>query len=435
VIALLTVILLSIGLAGMVQAQSIGITMEGYRIPTTGGFTVSWTTGNLGKSYDEGEWVPYQTTIDNIQAVYPNMTGMPDIVISWDFSGGGASPPPDAPRFGDLVRDIQVGTTKLTDSQGFPTSNGTAYVINTLADAHVPQNDPDENEWTGWHLMNLPQSQVNIPLPGESDSLTSAERCFVITAQNLTDAGFGSEDTIYIYYQVHESRTFVWNNVFQSGYDASPTDDWGGWAYGDEPFASDQREGSGFVPGSSGHVHNRGLGGSKDVQLPIPPEPEGLIDGHKFEDTDGDGGPMDGEPGVEGWRVHIAGEIESLLFTISTLTDSTGFYEFTGLTAGVWYIAENATRDVPVEDFWSQTYPNSGSPLVAPVATPILSSSIPFVLPFSSGLGGWAYSVALTATDIVQHNVDFGNVARGCLRVCKVLDTSAVIGPLSELPA
>ena len=413
-----------VGLAAEAFTQAdpptVGITMEGYNIPTTGGFTLEWITGNLGKSYDEGEWVPYQTTITGIQDVYPNMTGMPDIVIGWDFTGGNKA---DSPRFGDLVRDIQVGLTKLTNAQGFPRSNGTAYVISTLAGANVPQNDPDENQWLGFQLLNLPESQVNLPLTG-SGSVIDDVHTFVIHVSDLTSHGIpASTDTFYIYYQIHESRTFVWNNGLQAGYDASPTDAWGGYLYSAAPYDTDKRLGSGFVPGSSGHVHNEGVGGAKDVPLPIPPEPAGLIDGYKFNDADSSGTDMTGnESGIQGWRVYIGGYIEGLpLFITSVLTDANGYFSFGNLTAGTWYIAENIARESPVETFWNQTYPNSGTGLVSPVATPLLSSSIPFVFPTTPTLGPWAYRVDLTATNLTQHHVDFGNVGKGCLTITKEL--------------
>jgi hypothetical protein len=405
----------------------VGIVMEGYNIPTTGGFKLEWITGMLGKSYDEGEWVPYQTTIYDIQAVYPNMVGMPDIVIGWDFTGGNS---PDSPRFGDLVRDIQVGLTKLTNAQGFPTSNGTAYVIGTLADANVPQNDPDENEWLGFTLCNLPNSQVNVPIPiGSTPDVDDEVHAFVIHASDLPSYGIpASTDTFYIYYQIHESRTFVWNNGLQAGYDVPPTDAWGGYLYSAAPYNTDKREGSGFVSGASGHVHNEGVGGSKDVPLPVPPEPEGQICGYKFNDADASGTAKNAtEYGIGNWTVYIIGQLaEGFTFSTSVLTDSNGHYCFTALTDDVWYLAEDKARTSPVETFWSQTYPNVGT---APFgqATPMLSSLIPFTLPGDPDLGAWGYSVVLNETSRIQNNVDFGNVGKGCLTVHKTATIPACV--------
>jgi len=407
----------------------VGITMEGYDIPTTGGFTLSWTTGNLAKSYDEGEWVPYQTTISGIQDIYLNMVGMPDIVIGWDFTGGNKA---DSPRFGDLVRDIQVGTTKLTNAQGFPQANGTAYVINTLADATVPQNDPAENEWSGFQLLNLPTSQVNLPIPlGSTPTTTDEVHAFVIHVSDLLSHGIpASADTFYIYYQIHESRTFVWNNSLQSQYDQAPTDAWGGWLYGSAPYITDKREGSGFVPGSSGHVHNEGVGGAKDVPLPVPPKPLGLIDGNKFQ------GNLTGT-GIPNWYIFIYGLVEgNVVFSTHAITDANGFYQFGNLTAATWYIGELQGPGDPVTTPWNQTYPNSGTGNVSPGAVPTLVSNWPLAILAAveldigaDVLADWGWAVTLTLDQLVQHDVDFANILYGCLEVTKTVDLSAAANP------
>ena len=68
----------------------------------------------------------------------------------------------------------------------------------------------------------------------------------------------------------------------------------------------------------------------------------GEIRGYKWHDLDGDGVWDDGEPGLGGWQIyldsnsngqHDAGEP-------ITTTDGDGEYEFTGLAAGTYAVAE-----------------------------------------------------------------------------------------------
>ena len=408
---------------------TMGLTCEGYNIPTEGGFKVEWVTGNLGKSYDEGEWVPYQFTFTGIQAANPvlGLLGIGNLTIGWDFTGGNKA---DSPRFGDLVRDIQVGTTKLTNDQGFPKSDGTAYDIPTLADANLPQNDPNEYQWNGFTLLNLPNSQVNIPLSG-SPTVTDDVHVFVVTPAQLIAAGIlNTADAFTIYFQIHESRTFVWNNSLQSQYDQAPTDAWGGWLYGESPYITDKREGSGYVPGSSGHVHNEGAGGAKDVPLPIPPKPLGLIDGNKFQ------GNLTGT-GIPNWYIFIYGLVEgNVVFSTHAITDANGFYQFGNLTAGTWYIGELQGPGDPVTTPWNQTYPNGSTGNVSPGAVPTLVSNWPLAILAAveldigaDVLADWGWAVTLTPDQLVQHDVDFANVLYGCLEVTKTVDLSAAVNP------
>ncbi|WP_293076587.1 S8 family serine peptidase, partial [Okeania sp. SIO3B5] len=82
----------------------------------------------------------------------------------------------------------------------------------------------------------------------------------------------------------------------------------------------------------------------------------GSISGYKWNDVDGDGIWDDEEEGLAGWTIYIDdngnGELDE--GEISTVTDAEGYYEFDGLDAGTYVIAEE------LQDGWEQTYPGSG---------------------------------------------------------------------------
>jgi hypothetical protein len=62
----------------------------------------------------------------------------------------------------------------------------------------------------------------------------------------------------------------------------------------------------------------------------------GKISGYKFEDVNGNGAWDNGEPALSGWTINLGGSGNA-----SDVTDTSGFYEFTGLTAGTYSLTEN----------------------------------------------------------------------------------------------
>ena len=410
-VAVLFVAGLVVGMAGTaspVQAAEdedfYGWNLEA-RTPAYPDWPGSWTKGNLGKNWREGDWVSYIFILNGYGGA-----ALPDgFKIRYDFlqdSSGGI--------LVDLVRNFSYKIRAPYPSPGDPT-------------------DVTPANFDTWRDDTFTPSEINVPCAGDGTPVTPDDELAPENFAYFTlDSGeFGTIPTgqsLVIYFELHLARTFVWMNGLEAGYNSAPYNEWGGTRYAS--WTTDMWLGSGFISGSSGHANEIG-GGAKTVPIPIPPQPAGLIDGYKFEDLDADGLPREGgEPGIEGWRIYIAGEDpDGLLLTGSILTDATGFYSFPILTAGTWYVAEDVVREVPAETFWSQTYPNDMSALVPPVALPIATSVIPFAFPGSPALADWGYQVDLTAIDIEQHNVDFGNVGTGCLEITKVVNLSGVVNP------
>ena len=393
---------------GSVFGQATSITSTGFRASEGGGGALStqWVTGNLGNTWSEGEWVPYQLIISNVQTNYPNLNNFPNIVMSYDFTGGGDK------RFVDLVRSIQAGTAQLTNAQGWPQDAGTAYPMATRAQIENAQNDFGntgdlENIWPSFANLDLPDSQMNRFHLNDSTftdgTVTDAEHAFYITKQDLLDAGVPtSANTIIIYYQLHESRTFVWQNSLQEQYDQPQTDGWGGYLYSLPAYAADVRQGAGFVPGSSGHIEVEFASGSKTVPIPIPEQLPGSVSGLKWLDTNGNGVQDGGEPTLSGWEVHASGMLEGISFSASTLTDGSGDYSFPTLTSGtVWTIKEDAQRDVPAEIGYMQTYPLVGTVLGQGTGAA--------VFPPPPGVADVGWDVLLTLAVPNQADMNFGN--------------------------
>jgi len=79
----------------------------------------------------------------------------------------------------------------------------------------------------------------------------------------------------------------------------------------------------------------------------------GAIHGQKFNDIDGNGTQDEGDDGLPGWTITINGTdtITDEDVSNSTVTNSTGFYWFTGLTQGNYTVCEN------LQSGWNQTFP------------------------------------------------------------------------------
>ncbi|MBW6519292.1 MAG: DUF11 domain-containing protein [ANME-2 cluster archaeon] len=412
--------LLSTGVASAVMQ----ITLNGFRANEGGGglLDLGWTGGNLGNTWAEGEWVPYKLVLTNVQDDYPDLDNL-YINISYDFTNSNK-------RFVDLVRGIQADTTDLNDSQGWPYNGGDAYLLTTRAQIEAAQNDIDntpplDNNWAGFTLLNLPPEQINRALDGGIGTPTDAVRMFIITKQDLLNAGIPeTANTIVIYWQLHESRSFIWNNTLQPGYDASPTNDWGGYLYNMSGFSTDMRLGSSYVPGSSGHIHLESLSGNKDVPIPIPTGLPGSISGYKWLDENMNQMPDPSEPRLSNWEIQVYGNIEGIDFTTSVLTNGLGEYHFPYLTTGTWIIYEI------LQSGYLQTYPYGG--ITHQQGTGInvteiysYTSLYQSSMEIYENVGPFGWGVNLTLQHDLQGDMNFGNFfAQPNLSITKTADNN-----------
>jgi len=114
---------------------------------------------------------------------------------------------------------------------------------------------------------------------------------------------------------------------------------------------------------------------------------EGIIEGVKWEDVDGDGVRDDGEPLLEGWTIYLDendnGQFDQGERT--EVTDQNGAYSFLGLTPGTYYVGEIEQAG------WEQTAPKRTGD-----AGPVDPGSVPPGVArasYDSASGEWQVSV------------------------------------------
>ncbi len=419
------VLLILLGLSVPLHAQTgWGVQRyEGFKADTTGNgsLNLGWSTGNLGNTWNEGEWVPYVLTLKNVDLTNPNFT---DISICFDFTRGNL----DA-RFIDLVRGLQIGTTGLSNSQGWPSDTaGTAFPLTTRFELETAQNSQGLNawgteyHWAGYRLLNIDSTQMNRNTLGQIGAPDDATRCFTITRQDIINAYGGminvpNTTTFYIYFNLHEAQTFIWDHSLQSQLNTSPTDFWGGYVYGYSAFASDVRHGSGFVSGSSGHTYL--VTGNKTVPIPIPPQPAGELSGLKWHDIDGNQVQNGNETVLDGWPIYISTIIGGLPISDTVITNASGLWSITGLPQAHYVVSEElangpttglsagytnaapAFAQTPPSE-WVETYPDVNSSGTYLQGTATMPAGILL------GQGPVSWDADMTGTNIVG-GINFGN--------------------------
>ncbi len=117
----------------------------------------------------------------------------------------------------------------------------------------------------------------------------------------------------------------------------------------------------------------------------------GLITGIKFNDLNGDSTKDPDEPGIPNWRINLSGKTSTY-----TLTNASGYFQFSNLDSGVYSISEVQ------QSGWSQTFPASTT-----------------------------YSLYLDYSDTLN-NVDFGNSQLNTITVRKFEDMDGVFSTSND---
>ncbi len=288
------------GLSAEVEVASSATkySLMGYRANVGGGgegkLDTGWVKGNLGNTWDEGDWVPYKLVISHVQTGYPGLDEFPDVELSYDFRDTARDPQTNELTdhiFVDLIRWVQVGTTidslddPLDDEHGWPNALEDYTLDNPpyYKKAHIDQVQGSDNggpqSWPdfvplfsggdGSDRVNLRQLDDGIL---EQDVPPGADRHFLlITAEDLDDLEIDTgADTIVIYFQAHLAETRVWQDADELRPYAS---EWGGSLYQDAE-AWIPKNGSGAYPGASPHMSLES-DGKQDVPIPVPPTTTG----------------------------------------------------------------------------------------------------------------------------------------------------------------
>src|SRR3990172_3209382 len=297
-----------------------------YKKDNTGPYpsTGTWTPGDAGMNYREGDWVAYQICIDNPASLTTE-------IIDYDFFDTGI--------LVDGFSNFRYSTTtSLPDGTAFPEQSDTTNwptftpaIVNGKWDRTtcIP---PSSGSWDA----------VNTP---------SAAHCVKIDFSPALTA-----DTT-LYYELHLAKTATWGTGNEANLDAvgphevqAPTEanpagieygtgDWTGWTL--------SAGGAAAYPGSSGHA--RLVPAAKTVPIPIPPEPQGAsLTLDKIVTNDNGGTAVESD-----WTLTATGSSATL--TGPGAVGSTDVVSGAGFPAGTYVLSESAGPAGYTASAWSCT--------------------------------------------------------------------------------
>jgi hypothetical protein len=295
----------------------------------------------------------------------------------------------------------------------------------------INQNSGGNNEWLSWDVFELYISDYEVSsdlrryadAPGPNGWYTANfpdEPTRYIPVWSLDD-GPGGNVWIKMDYtnQAGSGKSDIVAYIPESAFNSTP-----GYTYDDDTYVI------AYVEYGQVYPNNDGFEELKVRKYPATKS------GYKFEDLSADGNWDALEDPIEGWeiRAYVDTNPDGVLDQDEydagpaqlydnggdaiNFTDENGAYSFL-LDEGDYIIVE------VLPSGWIQS-PAGGndSPSDTVVGTVTTSGEV---------LGELGYAVNLGNGELEDNN-NFGNYQRGCLRVCKSLDTSAVIGPLADLP-
>ena len=254
----------------------VGLTLEGYNSEQA-----KWTTGNLGKDYREGDWVPYRFTIDNRKGTEQYVFGAFSFRYSHFDSNKNAI-------MVDMTREWRVGYQATA-----PGTNDSPGPVGTPVTPSVQDqpNPPGDFGATPFLLTDFPVGAVIVP------------------------AG----QYAVVYYQAHLALTAWWQQQ------------------------SPPRDGASGYPGSSAAMRLNSPSGDKTVSIPVVPRPAGHVQGVKFNDYNGNGVWDQEDPrevGLEGWEFTLSNGPAGFPLSLKAVSGSDGTFMFGPLPDGTYSLNE-----------------------------------------------------------------------------------------------
>ncbi|WP_409229062.1 hypothetical protein, partial [Gudongella sp. SC589] len=428
-----------------------------------------WSSGNAGKTYEEGEWVSFITRIDNVVWDQNSSSALDRVGTEFTFyQDSSVAKDGKGSVFFDLVRNISVSTdpTVFTNNYGFPDMNGNPYPITDRDTANIAQNEDNEYIFSSFSKIDLSEQeikeQINISAAyakGQSTDIIGSRfdttRVWYVTRDQILDALELEEadpkpGTIYVYYQMHLARSFLWNslgdldgdpmtpdvpliNVYSE--ETAPPYDWGGWLYTEDFLGMTTSYGAGLYSNgspSNSQTYFRTAGGStagaKTLPMPSVGIPEARISGYKFNDLNNNEIWDPGEPPIEGWPITIRFDLYDIHNVEKTImTDSNGYFLFDHLSYNfVYEITEG------VMEGYTQSYPtlsSMGEGMYVDPSGPSYNRDtswwkVPFDVTEDSSYDemdradiGWSAKPGINNTSIT--NANFGNTRGGYLKLIK----------------
>ena len=351
VIAILSV-LATLTLLACLQSQTAfaakgGEYWLGYRMPDE-----EWINGNLSphKDYAECDWVPYQLIITTASKVWKDPEfgfingGSAD--IGWTFWAGS--------KWDAIYVDMLGSFYYKFDTDPLPDGDPGSLIPYELEFDELGHpgwmsftpailNRPGEISKTTGLYEEVPET-CEYPEHDHFIRLTPGEGSFP-SADEFASGGYSN---IVVYFKAHLALDILWKN----GQEAQLPTDLAGTLYQDFNWTCPHR-GSSHYQGSASHffLQFKGLG-AKTIPIPIAAYPEGIIQGHKYVDVNGNGIYDNGDyPYTEGWGIDATATIyprpsTAITFSLEHLTtDETGFYQYTGLVEGIYAIDEEEKAD------------------------------------------------------------------------------------------
>ncbi|MDA3936450.1 MAG: hypothetical protein PF636_06255, partial [Actinomycetota bacterium] len=243
--------------------------------------TGEWVNGNLGKKYNEGDWVTYRITIENKRDVSKSL---PAFGIEYDYYKSTPSP-------------AGIGVDKTKEW--------------TFAPSTTPLANPLTDPLPGVSIT--PTSDDDALMPGTIPSGTSARHVVRFDESVSNTLVVPENGTVIIYFRAHLSITAWWQQ--QAGLD-----------------------GSASYPGSSAQMAMNGVG-AQTVPIPVPPAPESMVNGLKFYD-EAPLGTYEGEGGIDDWDFTLRGGSDGFFYTLNATSADGGEFNFGPLPPGAYSLTE-----------------------------------------------------------------------------------------------
>ncbi|APV43494.1 Cna protein B-type domain-containing protein [Dehalogenimonas formicexedens] len=355
-----------------------------------------WGNGNYGE-YPEGDYWQSQILITNGTSAAIDISGFGFILDFYNSGTVGV----------DWVKNL---AWSMTPSAYFVAGDGPSDRYPYTG--HVAGDDIGLSDWkTGWTPFT--PKVINMPWDPGTDSYITTESQTAPAASHFW-GGFDVNppptmlqpgESLAIYFEPHLALTFIWSHGAENllpqidgvypGSGGTPTTF-------DRPWTA-QYNGAGFYPGSSlhGSIVYSGL---KTFQLPSGAVVNGVISGYKYNDKDVSGTFTAGDVGIPGWPIKLYATVEGVPITVSTVTDSNGFYQFTNLPYGTYSVKEA---------------PENGASIPAGYEN--------FVHSFPAN--GTISGIVLTSPAPVSANNNFFNYGTGKLTVTKSVVLGSVVNP------
>jgi hypothetical protein len=350
VLLMAAVMAVSIGFTSIVNAPSAAQYWRGYRTPD-----MQWVESNLSPQnyYYEGDWCPYVLVITDKSAAWDDLAAGYGIDIGWTFYSSSK----DAVYIDMLANFAFQWDATLRSDTGIPLADGEPGYTG-FPEAGFPDQD---GTWTAFT-----PSMLNRPTDGSVDKTTGLYKEVSETCESPQGTHFfriepgvgsfpgksefnGAHYNIVIFFQAHLSLSIVWENGLEYML-SNALPQYAGTLYTDPFNYTCAHHGSSAFQGAASHFYLQAKRiGAMTIPIPIAMYPVAKVEGHKYNDTDGNGCYTPGDTPIQGWGIDANFTLYEMgvpiKFTLPhQTTNSSGAYSYTELTEGTIEVKEE-TRD------------------------------------------------------------------------------------------